>query len=78
MRQSDVADLTVRRVPNPTCEVPDCEALATSEVTGRWTVADWFDIWVCEQHVTLAYRFMRHRLVDGQTVQAIEVMYWAR
>jgi len=42
-----------------------CHELATWEVTGQWTIADWLEVYACGGHLVDAHRWLALRTVDG-------------
>lgn len=56
----------------PFCQFNNCDALADYELTGRWTIFDWLEVYACLVHVPRAISWLRLRHVDGQPIMDIE------
>lgn len=55
-----------------------CERPAIGVVHAQWTLFDWDDHQVCEDHVHIAVRLFSKRYVDGQPPIGVWLRHWAR
>lgn len=61
----------------PLCEYAECAQPAEAQLTGHWTMVDWFDVEVCADHVYHMWNLLKRRRVDGQQIAGVTLKYYS-
>lgn len=64
-------------VQDPKDECQWCERLASVSLRGHWTLFDWFDVQVCDEHFSMGFDYLGRKRIDGAYPIQIEATpYW--